>query len=87
MKPAHAFFQPSEPPPVAPYSVQLALRYSRHFTLSAANRLAWLETLAQVCTRFNWVCHASENASLSPGYACYTTVSRLVKAYEADQKV
>jgi putative transposase len=26
--------------------------------LSDADRLAWLETLGQVCARFNWVCHA-----------------------------
>ena len=26
--------------------------------LSDQDRLAWLETLAQVCERFNWVCHA-----------------------------
>jgi putative transposase len=26
--------------------------------LSNEDRLAWLETLAQVCERFNWVCHA-----------------------------
>ena len=26
--------------------------------LSDEDRLAWLETLAQVCERFNWVCHA-----------------------------
>lgn len=26
--------------------------------LSDEVRLAWLETLAQVCERFNWVCHA-----------------------------
>jgi putative transposase len=26
--------------------------------LSDADRLAWLATLGQVCTRFNWVCHA-----------------------------
>jgi len=26
--------------------------------LSDEDRLAWLETLGQVCTRFNWVCHA-----------------------------
>ena len=26
--------------------------------LSDKDRLAWLETLGQVCTRFNWVCHA-----------------------------
>jgi putative transposase len=25
---------------------------------SDADRLAWLETLGQVCARFNWVCHA-----------------------------
>ena len=23
-----------------------------------ADRRAWLETFRQVCTRFNWVCHA-----------------------------
>ena len=26
--------------------------------LSDDDRLAWLDTLAQVCDRFNWVCHA-----------------------------
>ena len=26
--------------------------------LSDDDRMAWLETLAQVCERFNWVCHA-----------------------------
>jgi REP element-mobilizing transposase RayT len=26
--------------------------------ISDADRLAWLETLEQVCARFNWVCHA-----------------------------
>jgi REP element-mobilizing transposase RayT len=26
--------------------------------LSDADRTAWLETLAEVCKRFNWVCHA-----------------------------
>ena len=26
--------------------------------LSDEDRLAWLETLGQVCVRFNWVCHA-----------------------------
>ena len=26
--------------------------------LSDDDRIAWLETLAQVCERFNWVCHA-----------------------------
>jgi putative transposase len=26
--------------------------------LSDEDRLAWLETLGQVCARFNWVCHA-----------------------------
>lgn len=26
--------------------------------LSDEDRVAWLETLAQVCTRFNWACHA-----------------------------
>ena len=26
--------------------------------LSDQDRIAWLETLAQVCERFNWVCHA-----------------------------
>jgi REP element-mobilizing transposase RayT len=26
--------------------------------LSDADRLAWLDVLGQVCTRFNWVCHA-----------------------------
>ena len=26
--------------------------------LADEDRLAWLETLAQVCERFNWVCHA-----------------------------
>ena len=26
--------------------------------LSDDDRLAWFETLAQVCRRFNWVCHA-----------------------------
>ena len=26
--------------------------------LSNEDRVAWLETLAEVCKRFNWVCHA-----------------------------
>ena len=26
--------------------------------LSDDDRVAWLDTLAQVCKRFNWVCHA-----------------------------
>ena len=39
--------------------------------LSDDDRVAWLETLAQDCKRFNWVCHASEYASLLPGYACW----------------
>ena len=26
--------------------------------LSDADRMAWLEVFGQVCTRFNWVCHA-----------------------------
>ena len=26
--------------------------------LSDDDRMAWLDTLAQVCDRFNWVCHA-----------------------------
>ena len=26
--------------------------------LTDQDRLVWLETLAQVCARFNWTCHA-----------------------------
>ena len=26
--------------------------------LSDDDRLAWLDTLAQICKRFNWICHA-----------------------------
>jgi REP element-mobilizing transposase RayT len=26
--------------------------------LSDADRIAWLESLAEACRRFNWVCHA-----------------------------
>ena len=26
--------------------------------LSDEDRVAWLETLAEVCKRFNWMCHA-----------------------------
>ena len=27
--------------------------------LTDDDRVAWLETLAQVCKRFNWICHAN----------------------------
>jgi REP element-mobilizing transposase RayT len=55
--------------------------------LSDDDRLAWLETLAHVCERFNWVCHAWCQMSNHYHLVVETPQANLSPKHERDETI
>ena len=53
--------------------------------LSDEDRLAWLATLAHVCERFNWVCHAWRQMSNHYHLVVETPEANLSPKHERDE--